>query len=34
MLKNKEELINIKGFGPVKVEKYGQDIVGIIEAME
>lgn len=34
MPKNKEELIKIKGFGPVKVEKYGQDIVGIIEAME
>lgn len=26
----KEDLISIKGFGPVKIEKYGQDIVDII----
>lgn len=29
--KDKEQLIKIKGFGPVKVEKYGQDIIDIIE---
>lgn len=28
--KDKNELINIKGFGPVKSEKYGEDIVNII----
>ena len=28
--KTKEELISIKGLGPVKIEKYGQDIVDII----
>ena len=28
--KTKEELISIKGFGLVKIEKYGQDIVDII----
>lgn len=27
---SKEELILIKGFGPVKIEKYGEDIVDII----
>lgn len=27
---DKEELIKIKGFGPVKIEKYGKDIVNII----
>ena len=28
--RTKEDLISIKGFGPVKIEKYGQDIVDII----
>lgn len=28
--KDKSELISIKGFGPVKIEKYGQDIINII----
>lgn len=31
-LKDKKELINIKGFGPVKIEKYGDDIINIIRA--
>ena len=29
--KNEEELIAIRGFGPVKIEKYGQDIIDIIK---
>ena len=29
--KTNEELIAIRGFGPVKIEKYGQDIIDIIE---
>jgi superfamily II DNA helicase RecQ len=28
--KNKEELLKMKGFGPVKVEKYGEDILRIL----
>ncbi|MBU3145813.1 HRDC domain-containing protein [Clostridium sp. CF012] len=30
--KNKEELLKVQGFGKVKVEKYGEDIIGIIRA--
>lgn len=30
-LKDKKELIEIKGFGPVKIDKYGQDIVDIVK---
>lgn len=29
--KDKKSLIEIKGFGPVKVEKYGQDIINIVK---
>lgn len=28
--RNKKELIQIKGFGPTKIEKYGQDIIDIL----
>lgn len=28
--KNREELLNVKGFGPVKVEKYGDSIIKLI----
>jgi len=28
--KTKEELLKVKGFGPIKVEKYGQGILNII----
>lgn len=28
--KNKKELIKIRGFGPVKVEKYGDSIIDIM----
>ena len=30
MPKNKDELKNVSGFGEVKVEKYGEDIIKII----
>lgn len=29
--KTKEELIKVKGFGPVKVKKYGEEILGILK---
>ena len=29
--RDKKELIEIKGFGPVKIDKYGQDIVDIVK---
>ena len=31
--KNKQELISIKGFGEVKFEKYGEDIINIIKSV-
>ncbi|MGL6108377.1 HRDC domain-containing protein, partial [Romboutsia sp.] len=31
MPKNTDELQNVRGFGPVKIEKYGQDILNIIK---
>lgn len=31
--RNKEELMKVRGFGPVKVEKYGDGIIGIIKNM-
>jgi len=33
MPKNKQELISIKGFGEVKFEKYGQNIIDIIKSV-
>ncbi|MGF6989783.1 superfamily II DNA helicase RecQ [Lachnospiraceae bacterium PM6-15] len=30
MPRTKEELLNVNGFGPVKVEKYGDEILDII----
>lgn len=33
MPKNKQEFISIKGFGEVKFEKYGEDIINIIKSV-